>query len=171
MRDLLESDIRRAFSGVMLGPGVSLRQAAVIDRYGEGVTEEEFRELPNSEVTDDWANVPWEELERDNVAHLDPEGWRYYIPAFMLSVLESYDPISMRVVGTLASLNPDDHLGEYHLPRYNLLTYEQKQVIARYLEALPQLVPLTDVDLPIVRSGLEMYWRNYLPLIVVEGPK
>lgn len=87
-RDRLEGEIRAAFAGVVLSNGTSLKQAQVIDRFGEGVTEKEFNRLPLSEVTDSWEKVPWAELESDNVAHLDPEGWRYYIPAFMLSVLE-----------------------------------------------------------------------------------
>src|SRR5438034_5397220 len=35
-----------AFAGVTLGPGVSLRQAEVMDNYGEGCTDVEFVRLP-----------------------------------------------------------------------------------------------------------------------------
>ena len=83
----LEDQIRAAFAGVELGRGISLRQAQVIDRYGEGVSDREFEALPKGEVTDDWSRVPFEELERDCIAHLDAEGLRYYIPALVLSVI------------------------------------------------------------------------------------
>src|SRR5215469_15804011 len=50
--------------------------------------------------------VPPDELERNCIAHLDALGFRYYIPALMLSVLDHYEPLSMRVIGTLAGLYP-----------------------------------------------------------------
>jgi hypothetical protein len=168
-RDVVEREIRTAFAGVMLGDGTSLRQAAVIDNYGEGVSDEQFRQLPQTEVTDDWAKVPWEELESDNVAHLDAKGWRYYIPAFMLSVLKEYNAGSMRVIGTLSSLYPREHLATYHLPRYDLLTYEQKRAIANYLQALPSIVALDTEDLTVVQRALDRYWRQFLPLSIVSN--
>jgi hypothetical protein len=73
-RASLEAQIRQAFAGVTLGKGISFRQAQVIDRYGEGVTDEEFEALPRSEVTESWTDVPFDELERDCVAHLDDAG-------------------------------------------------------------------------------------------------
>jgi hypothetical protein len=165
----VEQGIREAFRGVTLGGGTSLRQAQVIDNYGEGVTDEEFDRLPLSEITQSWELVPWDELESDNVAHLDPEGWRYYIPAFMLSVLEKYEGASMRVIGTLSSLYPKDDVAAYYAPRYNLLTFEQKRAIARFLEALPSLVQLGYEDSKVVERALKKYWRPYLPLIKVGG--
>jgi hypothetical protein len=77
----LEEQIRAAFAGVRLGAGVSLRQAAAIDVYQRGWTNEQFHRLPEGEVTDDWTSIPDDELARDNIAHLDPIGLRYYLPA------------------------------------------------------------------------------------------
>ena len=85
---------------------MSLRQAQVADRYGEGVTDAECEALPRGEVTNSWAGVSFSELERDCVAHLDNEGLRYYLPALMLSLLSNYDPASMRVIGTISALYP-----------------------------------------------------------------
>lgn len=86
----MDKDIREmissAFLGVSLGNGVSLRQAQVIDNYGNGVTDEEFEDLPKNEITNDWSRIAFEELELNCISHLDAEGYRYYIPAFMLSV-------------------------------------------------------------------------------------
>ncbi|HXO88320.1 MAG TPA: DUF6714 family protein [Candidatus Acidoferrales bacterium] len=53
-----------------------------------------------------WSQVTLDELERDCTAHLDALGFRYYIQALMLSVLDRYEPSSMRVIGTLAGLYP-----------------------------------------------------------------
>jgi hypothetical protein len=131
---------------VTLGDGVSLRQAQVIDNYGEGVTPSEFARLPLSEETERWDRVPLQELESDIVAHLDPEGFRYYLPAFIISLLDDYVSWSMRCIGTLSALNPKECAAGYHMPRYNLLTYEQKQAVACFLEALPDIVTLEGED-------------------------
>lgn len=161
-RDAVEQRIREAFSGVALGSGISLRQAAVIDNYGEGVTDEEFSLLPLSEETMNWDHVTFAELESDNVAHLDPLGFRFYLPAFMISVIDAYDSCSMRVIGTLGALYPQDHIAEYHMPRYECLSYEQKQAVAYFLKALPELVELDFDDTKIIEQALG-YWSAFLP--------
>lgn len=164
-RQAVEGRIRDAFAGVALGSGISLRQAQVIDNYyGEGVTEEEFSRLPLFEETERWDRVTVEELESDNVAHLDPEGFRFYLPAFMISVLDEYVPTSMRVIGTLSALYPKEHVAVYHMPRYDLLTYPQKQAVAVFLDALPSLVALDGEDRTIVERAMR-HWRQFLPIL------
>jgi hypothetical protein len=150
--------IRASFAGVTLGDGISMRQAEVIDGYGEGYTDEEFERLKLSEIVDDWVSVPFAELERDNIAHLDAEGFRYYIPAFMMSLLEHYEPASMRVIGTLSALSRPFH--------DDLLGFEQKRSVALFLSALPELVNLDNEDETMVREALRKYWTHYLPLYV-----
>lgn len=162
-REHLEREVRTAFAGVTLGGGLSLRQAEALDDYCNNISEQAYRELPLSEVTDAWNAVPWAELERNNIAHLDPEGWRYYIPALMLSVLQQYEPASMRVIGTLSSLYPKHEPDSYDLLRYDLLSEQQKQVIARYLHALPTLLPLNWQDSKIVERALRNHWKQFLP--------
>jgi hypothetical protein len=165
LRDLVEDRIRRAFDGVTLGDGVSLRQAEVIDRHGEGVTDEEFAKLPLAEVTKQWDQVPFSELERGNVAHLDPDGFRYYIPALMLSVLSKYDSCSMRVIGTLSSLYPNGDSLAYYKLRYDALSFEQKRAIACFMQALPKLVPLWNEDIKVAERAMR-YWREFLPIVI-----
>jgi hypothetical protein len=55
----------------------------------------------HGEITDDWPQIATDELESesDGIAHLDAFGFRYYIPALMLSVLSHYESSSTRVVG------------------------------------------------------------------------
>jgi hypothetical protein len=163
-RQNIEQRIRDAFAEVTLGNGVSLHQAQVIDNYGDGVTEEQFSRLPLSEETERWDRVAFEELESDNVAHLDPEGFRFYLPAFMISILDEYDASSMRVIGTLSALYPKNEDAGYHMPRYNLLSYEQKQAVACFLDALSELVPLDREDETIVGRAMG-YWAQFLPVI------
>jgi hypothetical protein len=168
IRQAVEQRIRDAFAGVTLSSGVSLHQAQVIDNYGEGVTDEQFSRLPLSEETEHWDRVTFEELESDNIAHLDPEGFRFYLPAFMISVLDAYVSSSMRVIGTLSALYPKDHVAGYHMPRYDLLSYEQKQAVACFLDALPELVSLDGEDRTIVERAMR-YWTQFLPIVRSTG--
>jgi len=159
----IQKTIESAFIGVKLNGGVSLEQAKVIDNYGEGVTEQEFKKLPNTEITEDWAAIPDSALEPDPcVAHFDAKGLRYYLPRLMLSVLANYDNASMRVIGTLQALYPKSDFWEYHMDRYSELNNKQKQAIALFIESLPSLVGLDREDRVMMERAQEKYWREYL---------
>jgi hypothetical protein len=153
----VEAQIRAAFAGVKLGKGVSLRQAQVIDRYGEGMTDREFEAVPGGEITDSWSDVPFSELERDCIAHLDDDGLRYYLPALMLSLLSNYDPTSMRVIGTIGALYPK--IAGFRSFAY--LTDDQHRAVACFLNALPHLVMLDTEDSKCVARALRNYWGQF----------
>jgi hypothetical protein len=114
IRSSVEQKIRSAFRGVTLGAGMSLRRAQLVD--GQSAPSREHAEsFAQVEIIGDWSQVTLDELESDGVAHLDALGFRYYIPALMLSVLDHYDSSSMRVIGTLTGLYPKkDNTWEYH---------------------------------------------------------
>lgn len=157
IRRTVESDIQIAFRGVTLGAGISLRQAQLAERNAPSAS------LAPGEIVDDWSRVPLDELGRNCTAYLDASGFRYYIPALMLSVLNHYDSASMRVIGTLSSIYPKKDDGwEYHMHRYSLLDHAQKTAIARFLAALPKLVDLDLADQTIVSRALRNYWGQYL---------
>jgi hypothetical protein len=165
IRRAVEIEIRTAFRGVTLGQGMSLRHAHYADRFQDAVWNAHSVSLAHGEITDDWSQVPMDELESesDGIAHLDAFGFRYYIPARMLSVLSNYESSSMRVIGTLGGLYPKKDNGwEYHMHRYSLLNSPQKAAIARFLAALPQLVELDFQDQKIVPRSLRNYWGEYL---------
>lgn len=158
----IQQRIAVAFHGVVLGGGISLRQAQAIDAYREGVTDAEFDRLPLQEIGDDWSRVPLEELERNCVSHLDAAGYRYYIPAFLLSVIKKYDPSSMRVIGTLASLYPKKDMWAFHMGQYEMLNQAQLEAIANYVSVLPSLVPLDGEHRSIIPRALRNYWGQFL---------
>lgn len=154
--------IRNAFQGVQLGKGTSAGQTEVIDRYGDGCTPLQFEAIPLREVTNDWMSIPPGELERVQVAHLDAEGLRYYLPALMLSVLDDYDPCSLRVIGTLHALYPKPELWDYHMERYKQLSAVQKGAIAAFLAGLPSLLTLSAEDQKLVARAVRNYWDQFL---------
>ena len=166
-RTTIIAQIRAAFEGVTLGKGISLKQAQVIDQYGEGVTDTEFDALPRSEITDSWPDVPLSELERDCIAHLDDEGLRYYLPALMLSLLSNYDRRSMRVIGTLAALYPKSI--DVGARSYAFLTDDQHRAVACFMSALPRLVNLGSEDSKRLTRALRNYWARFArPRIIIS---
>ena len=70
----LENKIRGAFRGVVLGGGVSLRQAQIADCYGDDVQDQSYEHLPPEEPKDDWTRVQVRDDNSDCIAHLDAEG-------------------------------------------------------------------------------------------------
>jgi|ERR1051326_1937089 hypothetical protein len=158
---LVQSIIRSAFAGVVLGSGVSIRQSEVIDRYGDGVPRE-FAALPRSEITDDWERVPDTELERAFVSYFDAQGFRYYIPALALSVLRNYDSGSLRVIATIRSLYPKKENWSYCVHKYELLSDRQKFALALFLSHLPNLVTLGYENETCVSRALRNYWSQFL---------
>jgi hypothetical protein len=167
IRGAIESEIRMAFRGVTLGRGISLSQAGspTVSKISFG-TEHSASDL---EITDDWSRIPLDKLESDCIAQLDARGFRYYIPALMLSVLNHHDASSMRVIGTLAGLYPKkDNSWEYHMHRYSLLDDVQKAAIARFLAVLPNLVDLDSEGQKVVSRALRNYWAHYLQMNATE---
>jgi hypothetical protein len=79
----------------------------------------------------------------------------------MLSVLEEYDPGSMRVIGTLSGLYPKKDSWDYAVDKYAALSITQKQAVARFLRALPDLVSLWPSDAAMVSRALRNYWHNF----------
>jgi hypothetical protein len=163
IRRAVESEIRIAFRGVTLDRGISLRQAQFADGFQAAVRNAHSGSPVHAEITDDWSRVSLDELERDCIAHLDALGFRYYIPALMLSVLNHYESSSMRVVGTLTGLYPKKgNSWGHHMHRYSLLNPAQKTSIARFLAALPKLVELDFEGQKVVSRALRNYWGEYL---------
>ena len=159
-RQALEDQIRAAFKGEVLGNGIGLREAQIIDRHGDDIPENELAALPKDEIKDDWSQVPLDEYSTECIAHLDAEGLRYYLPALLLSVIDDYDPRSMRVIGTLSAIDPRNAYGE---ARFALLSDEQRRAVAAFLESLPHLVDLWHEDAKVVSRSLSAYWQQYLP--------
>jgi hypothetical protein len=163
-RDEIEANIRSAFAGVRLGSGVSLRQAQSIDGTIFGL--EPTHVGPDSdEISDDWTRVPESELLRDNIAHLDPDGLRYYLPALMLWLLDHHDDddrtgdgAEMTAIGTISALT-----GNVAQDMDDSFTPEQRTAIASYLEAIPRLVNLPQEDAARVAGSLDRHWGQFLP--------
>jgi hypothetical protein len=80
--------IATAFVGVGRGQ-VTLHEAEVMDVYGSEV---ERREARRRDPEDDWTTVPAASLEEcpSALSFLDPESWRFYLPAYMRLALRHF---------------------------------------------------------------------------------
>ena len=159
----VEQTIAAAFKGVSLGGGCSLRQAEEADYWGQPAAAD-LSAFPDADITDNWAALSLETLDQyPYLAHMDAKGFRYYVPAFILSVLACYERSSMRVICTLSALYPKrNERWDYHLNLYSLLSQEQNAAIAHYLQSLPMLVELDSEDQKVCERALRNYWHNFL---------
>lgn len=102
--DILPSEelkilIKRAFSGVKRGQGMTMHQALAIDDYG---SLEEVETARQKDTDQDWSDIPFEILADPAMSvifsYLDDAGFKYYLPAAMTLSLdpvwrsESYTP-------------------------------------------------------------------------------
>jgi hypothetical protein len=157
-RKEVEDAVRSAFAGVRLGRGVSLTIAELID---EGADPATIDSLLGTEPDEDWASIPVEELERaEAIAHLDAEGLRFYLPALMSHLLDDYQPTAMWSIGTIAAL---DQRARHPRGFLELLSKKQREAIAIYVRALPELVELRYEDSTRVSRALQDVWADDLP--------
>lgn len=158
----VKAAVTAAFRGVSLDGGCSLRQGEKADNWGEPAVGDPGA-FPEADVADDWLALSMETLDHyPYLAYMDAEGFRYYIPAFTLSVLAAYETSSMRVICTLSALYPKKDDRDYHMGLYSLLNREQRMVIARYLHDLPTLVELAPDDQKVIERALRNYWHEFL---------
>jgi hypothetical protein len=155
------NQIQAAFKNVVLGDGVSLAQTAVMDNSGREVREAAPLEAT---ITDDWAAIPIAALDAyPNLAFLDAEGFRYYIPAFIVSVWQRYYAGSMRVIAALGALYPKpDQLWNNSVRRYDALNADQRAAVSGFLAATAVRGDLDTDDQTVVERALRNYWLAYL---------
>jgi len=157
----LKSVIESAFADVTLSGGVSLRQAEVMDNYGEGCSEEKFAALPLEEVTTDWRHIPRDELDRNPyLSYMDPPGFRYYIPAFMHSMIDAPTQYVDRWSATLHSLCPKSgDLWDHSMMHYSALDLKQRSAIAAFLEWVSEDTRFRESNRKDAKEALATYWR------------
>lgn len=80
-------EVEVAFDGVALGNGVSLHQARALDKRASDAEVAAARPMDTEER---WQDVPDEKIDRlaDTLPFMDAEGFRFYLPRFMLFALK-----------------------------------------------------------------------------------
>lgn len=121
-----------AFNGVSRQDGISLHAARALDDWS---SLEEAKKIGwEMDLDRNWQEVPDEWLMKfhDIFAFLDPKGFRYYIPAYMVWSLKEPKASSSNSLSSLmwAIENKSRHF-QAHL---ELLNQEQLQVVSDYIE-------------------------------------
>ena len=142
--------IRTAFNGVKLRDGIGLWQAQGLDDYEPPEVCAEYRLKDEAE---DWSRISDDTLQRCNSSpsFLDGKGFRFYMPAFMISELRGNYSFDFNW-----SLIHFDNLG---YARYELLDAAQRSVVRDYL-----IFFASDPDDTYSRDdimyALETYWTE-----------
>jgi hypothetical protein len=135
----LIEEITAAFDGVSREDGVTLHEATVLDDYG---SLEERAEARKQDTEDNWQDVPEEDIRFTDavLSFLDPKGFHYYIPAYVvwyLRNIDNEDPNywSNTFGSVIFHLAAGFHgeVDDFYLSKFKLFTPEQAKAIAHFL--------------------------------------
>ncbi len=179
-RDALVKDIRAAFSDVSRKGGTSLAEVEPLDA---GASERQCKRIRAEQRDKHWSEVDLRKHDPCGIgmSFLDPIGFRYHLPAYMIDQLtignHDIDEVEhddwMGQQSVLFRLcDPDD----FSKDRFDLLSLAQRSVVARFLALNLELMQSThfegkpdDVYLALIniwwddlpdedRSHLESIW-------------
>lgn len=163
-RQALIAEIERAFDGVARGNGITLHQARVRDdSISTGAGEKEEAEARKLDTDTRWQDVPdsWmAELGDDLIFISDPEGFRYYVPAFMIWTLRNYGDVGYQAEDQVAWVLGQEPTGRDAQDRCGLLSPVQKKAIAHFLQMYVGFAD--EFDAPVAQRALDEYWNQFL---------
>ena len=157
----LLADIRRAYSGVTRGSGISLCKSLQLDDY---VPEDQLIESEEAKMLDpgtDWTQISQEWLARfggkGGLSFVDAQGFRYYLPAVMTLFIEETEGLvtprgclTEMLVYHLSSTGPLDH--------FSILSDAQSRVVRSFLEYVAADPRCDCLD---VQPGLTGHWKQF----------
>ena len=152
--------IEAAFAGVPRGR-ITLHEAEAIDGYETAEERQEARELDPEQ---DWRAVPGVSIEEcpDALSFLDPEGWRFYLPAYMRWALQHLkDSHSTAIDQTIYALDCGDSPPssvERSMERFRTLTRAQTQAVHRFLSFAADNDDTCDAV--VAQQALDRYWSR-----------
>ena len=159
LKEKIVEMIHAAFGDVLRDGGVSLYQAEALDDYAE---EAEFKAAERKDPEVRWQDISSEKIGKFHMSlvFFDDKGFRFYLPAFMIYALDSFDPThgNMDADGVLFATS-DPH--GYHKENFEILTPSQMEAVAAFLK----FSHLYD-DYQIIRDDVRVFakfWSHHLP--------
>jgi hypothetical protein len=150
--------IQQTFAGVGREDGVTLHETREIDLYSGPHERAVARLLDTDEM---WEQVPAASIAKfsEALCFLDPKGFRYYIPAFMIWTIKNYRKSdSCSGDYTLYALCRLDKSDSDSTARLNLLNDRQRSAIAMFL-----LYFSSEAYNEEIVEVIHRFWRGYLP--------
>jgi len=135
--------IEEAFLGIMRDEKCTLHQAQLADQgMSRDITDEEWRAARDRDPQSDWRDVPSAYLDGCDAAmsHLSPQGWRFYLPAYMRRALELLDADFLSttlpgfVIFHLTFPPTSKGIDWYRVERFKQLNVEQERAVVAFLE-------------------------------------
>lgn len=160
VRQTLIQTITLAFQDVGRADGVTLHQARVLDDYG---SEEEQAQALALDTDSHWWEVPdeWISEFSEALSFLDPVGFRYYIPAYMIWTLKHYTTSqSFSVDSTIYAFYLYKGLEAHKLGYFELMDSAQAQVICQFLRYCVKFGG-DYLDDRVAQEALDKYWQQF----------
>lgn len=166
IRISIVEEITRAFDGVAREDGVTLHQTRAMDDCDGPEEELAARQL---DTESRWQDVPVDDMDEysDIFAFLDPKGFRYYLPAYMIRALTGDTPGSGNISEILAytlvpnSCMPQDMWAvndDNDVLRFRLLNRAQSHAVYRFLQFQANYEQDEEA-----RLALDRYWGRFRP--------
>ena len=136
------NEIIAAFDGVSREDGVTLHEATVVDDYGGP---EERAKARAKDTEERWQDVPQEDIRASDAElnFLDPKGFHYYIPAYMVWYLKNRDnedpdfwSNAFDSIEFALEARGTGKISKHDLSRFKLFSLEQSKANAHFLQFL-----------------------------------
>ena len=152
--------ITAAFADVPRGTGISLHEAAAIDKYAMPDERMSGRAQDTERC---WQDVPAQDIE-DNypvLTYMDAEGFRYYLPAFMVWSLKNYQTsasVSTEAPIYELDVSGDEDKRKRKMDQFRLFSEEQRIAACRFLRFMSKQ---TAADAKMAQPALDSYWAQF----------
>lgn len=149
----LIQQIQGAFAEVVLGGGETIHQAHLEGIDGKG---ERWLAAGEEDPESHWSEVPDWKLESGfaTLSFLDPEGWRFYIAAFMCWSLRNWRT-TKSITANAVIWNLDLHGGRW-TKRFELLNRAQSETVYDFLEFFDRYSGEADAG-----KTIRSYWYRF----------
>lgn len=157
--------ITSAFAGVSREGGVSLHETRVLDDCGSDAERAKAR-AKDTEIN--WQDVPDSDIEKPDLSlnFLDPVGFRYYIPAYMMWELRlilderSVDCNTHCAAIFALTLDEKKDMQEWQMARFEAFTTQQLRAINRFLRFYTMYGD-DDFQKNYAQEALDQYWSKW----------
>ena len=161
MREVLVGEIGVPFDGVRREDGVTLHEAREIDDHSSARKRAAARAMDTDQR---WQDVPIADLLRFGggaFCFLDNKGFRYYLPAYMICVLNNFENSKLRDLDFfIYNLCPAViGLSKRDLDLFATLTAQQSSAVCHFLK---WVVAENDFYCEEVDAAIEDYWGQFV---------
>jgi hypothetical protein len=164
----IKNTIIQAFDNVSYPKNITLYVAQAHDNYEY----DEDKKYKKNDFVGKWQDIPISHIEDCCCAlsHLEPDGVRFYLPAFMLWVLDNYESqtedISYATFSAFLTFKNKD-LENFHNEQFSLFNKEQKYACAIFLKYFIDNCNAEinyNAEVKVAEQAFKQTWCKYLTI-------